>query len=87
MNLTAELIGRRGPEMEGVRVGRKVERPEYFDDGKTQDVDTWLFQVREHLDITVIPERGRIPYAASLFCGNATLWRRELCGANNRPRN
>ena len=43
VNLTVELIGRRGPEMEGVRVGVKVERPEYFDGGKTQDVDTWLF--------------------------------------------
>ena len=73
-NLTAELIaGRRGPEMEGVRIGVKVERPEYFDGGKAQDVDTWLFQVREHLDITVIPERGRVPYAASVFCDNATL--------------
>ena len=35
-NLTAELIAtRRGPEMEGVRVGVKVERPEYFEGGKT----------------------------------------------------
>ena len=73
--------------MEGVRISIKVERPEYYDGGKTQDVDTWLFQVREHLDITVIPECGRIPYAASLFRGNATLWWRELCEANNRPGN
>ena len=75
-NLTAELIaGWRGPEiqMEGVRIRVKVERPEYFDGGKTQDVDTWLFQVCEHLDITVIPERGRVPYAASLFRSNAAL--------------
>ena len=35
-NLTTELIaGRRGPEMEGVRIGVKVERPEYYDGGKT----------------------------------------------------
>ena len=43
VNLTAELIvGRRGPEvqMEGVHIGVKVERPEYFDGGKMQDVDT-----------------------------------------------
>ena len=73
--------------MEGVRVGVKVERPEYFEGGKTQDVDTWLFQVREHLDITVIPERGRIPYATSLFRGNTALWWRELCEADNRPAN
>ena len=71
--------------MEAVRVGVKVERPKYFDGGKTQDVDTWLFQVREHLDITVIPECGRIPYAASLFRGNAALWWRKLCEANHRP--
>ena len=61
-NLTAELVaGRRVPAMEGVHIGVKVERPEYFDGGKTQDVDTWLFQVCEHLDITAIPERGRVP--------------------------
>ena len=73
--------------MEGVRIGVKVERPEYFDGGKTQDADTWLFQVRKHFDITVIPDCGRIPYAASLFRGNAALWWRELCEANNRPAN
>ena len=87
-NLTAELIaGRRGPEgqMENVRLGVKMERPDYFEGGKTQDVDTWLFQVREHLNITVIPERGHIPYAASLFRGNAALWWREVCEGTQRP--
>ena len=42
-NLTAELIaGRRGPEvqMEKVRLGVKMERPDYFEGGKLQDVDT-----------------------------------------------
>ena len=81
-NLTAELIaGRRRPEgqMENVRLGVKMECPDYFEGGKTQDVDTWLFQVHEHLNITIIPERGHIPYAASLFRGNAALWWREVC--------
>ena len=50
-------------------------------------MDTWLFQVREHLDITVIPEGGQVPYAAPLFRGNATLWWREVCEDNNRPGN
>ena len=87
-NLTAELIaGRRGPEvqMENVRLGVKMERPDYFEGGKQQDVDTWLFQVREHLNITSLPERGYIPYAASLFRGNAALWWREVCEHAHRP--
>ena len=29
--------------------------------------------------------RGHVPYAASLLRGNAALWWRELCQANNRP--
>ena len=76
-NLTAKIIaGRRGPQvqMENVRIGVKMERPDYFYGSKDQDVDTWLFQVRAHLDITVIPEHGQVPYAASLFRGNAALW-------------
>ena len=33
----------------------------------------------------MIPVRGHAPYAASLLRGNAALWWRELCEANNRP--
>ena len=69
-NLTAEIIaGRRGPEvqMENVRIGVKMERPDYFYGSKDQDVDTWLFQVREHLDITVIlsVDRSHMPHLCS----------------------
>ena len=56
-NLTAELLaGRRGPEvqLEGMRMGVKVEKPESYDGAKGCDLDTWLFQVREHLNLTVI---------------------------------
>ena len=87
-NLTAELLaGRRGPEvqMDGMRIGVKVEKPENYDGSKGRDLDTWLFQVEEHLQLTVIPVRGHVPYAASLLRGNAALWWRELCQANNRP--
>ena len=87
-NLTAELLaGRRGPEvqMEPFRMGVKMEHPDHFEGGKLQDVDTWLFQVREHLAITNLPERGHIPYAASLFRGNAALWWHEVCEAAHRP--
>ena len=87
-NLTAELLaGRRGPEVqvEGMRIGVKVEKPENYDGSKSRDLDTWLFQVQEHLQLTVIPVRGHVPYAASLLWGNAALWWRELCEANNRP--
>ena len=47
-NLTAELLtGRRGPEvqMEGMRIGVKVEKPENYDGSKGRNLDTWLFQV------------------------------------------
>ena len=43
-----------------------------------------MFQVQEHLQLTVIPVRGHVPYAASLLRGNAALWWCELCQANNR---
>ena len=43
--------------------------------------------MREHLDITVIPERGQVPYAASVFRGNAALGWRKICEDNNRPGN
>ena len=87
-NLTAELIAsRRGPEMQNVPLGIKMERPEYFEGNKLQDVDTWLFQVFEHLTITRLPEGSHIPYAASLFRGNAALWWREVCENAQRPVN
>ena len=85
-NLTAELIAARGPQVQGDRrFGVKMERPEYFDRGKTQDVNTWLFQVREHLDIVMLPEPARVPYASSLFRGNAAVWWREVCTQAHRP--
>ena len=76
-NLTVELLaGRRGPEvqMEGMRIGVKVEKPENYDGSKGRDLDTWLFQVQEHLQLTVILVRGHVPYAASLLRGSAALW-------------
>ena len=57
-NLTAELlVGRQGPEvqMEGMQIGVKVEKPDNFDGSKSKDVDTWIFQVHEHLALMVIP--------------------------------
>ena len=65
----------------------KLERPDYFEGGKLQDVDTWLFQVREHLTMTTMPEPAQVPYAASLFRGNAALWWRERCEDALRPAN
>ena len=84
-NLTAELLaGRQGPDVQmgGMRLGVKVEKPETYSGEKTRDLDTWLFQVHEHLDITTIPARGHVPYAASLLHGNAALWWRETCKGN-----
>ena len=86
--MTAEMVAARGPQGQGERrFGVKLERPDYFEGGKLQDVDTWLFQVREHLTMTTMPEPAQVPYAASLFRGNAALWWRERCEDALRPAN
>ena len=79
-NLTVELlVGRQGPEvhLDGMRLSVKAEKPENYDGNKAKDLDTWLFQACEHLELSTRPNRGHIPYAASLLCGNATLWWQE----------
>ena len=56
-NLTAELLaGRQGPQvqLDGMRLSVKVEKPENYDGDKVKDVDTWLFQVREHLELSTV---------------------------------
>ena len=68
-----------------MRLNVKVEKPEQYDGNKTKDLDSWLFQVREHLELSTVPARGHVPLAASLLCGNAALWWREVCEANRRP--
>ena len=75
-NSTMELLARRrGPEIqwEGKRMRVKVEKPDTYDGDKSCDLDTWLFKVGKHLNLTVILERGHVPYAASLLRGNAAL--------------
>ena len=66
-------------------MGVKLEKPKAYDGDKSYDLDTWLFQVREHLNLTVIPEQGLVPYAASLLHGNAMLWLHKMCEGNHRP--
>ena len=68
-----------------MRIGVKVEKPETYSGEKFLDLDMWLFQVREHLQITTIPAPGHVPYAALLLRGNAALWWRETCKGNRRP--
>ena len=71
-NLTAELLaGRQGPKVqfEGMRLSVKVEKPENYDGDKVKDLDTWFFQVREHLELSTvqIEDTSRMPrpcYAA-----------------------
>ena len=87
-NLTTKLIGvRQVPEVqfEGMRFSVKVEKPETYDGDKAKDLDTWLFQVCEHLELSTVPVCGHVTYAASFLCGNAALWWREACEANWRP--
>ena len=88
--LTAELLAERqgqGPQvqLQGMRYNIKVEKPANYDGEKSHDLDTWLFQVREHLELATIPEDGHVAYAASLLRGNAALWWREACEARQRP--
>ena len=66
-------------------MGVKVAKPDTYDGAKGRGLDTWLFQIREHLNLTVIPKWGHILYAASLLCGNTALWWREMCKANRCP--
>ena len=83
-NLTAELITARGQGGQGGQpFSIKMERPDYFEGGKHQDVYTWVFQVQEHLNMTRLPTPTHVSYAASLFRGNAALWWRELCQEGN----
>ena len=45
-NLTAELMaGQRGPEvqLDGMRIGAKVDKLENYDGSKQCDLNTWLF--------------------------------------------
>ena len=78
--LTAELIAGRGM----APMGMKVEKPEIYDGAKHRDVDTWLFQVEEHMSLTRIPADSHVGYVASLLRGNAAMWWRELCDGGNR---
>ena len=50
-----------------MRYGIKVEKPVNYDGDKGQDLDTWLFQVREHLDLATIPAAEHVAYTASLL--------------------
>ena len=75
-NWTAELLaGRRRLEIqwEGMEMGVKVEKPDPYDGDKSCGLDTWLFQVHEHLNLTIIPARSHVPYPTSLLHGNAAL--------------
>ena len=68
--LTVELIAGRGV----APMGMKVEKPETYDGAKHRDVDTWLFQVQEHMLLTGIPALSHVGYAASLLRGHAVMW-------------
>ena len=86
-HLTAELLAARaGPagNFGGPQMGVKMERPEAFDGAKHQDVDTWLFQVDEHMRMVNVPADRQVAYAASLLRGNAAMWWRERCEAGER---
>ena len=65
-------------------MGVKVEKLDTYNGDKSRDLDTCLFQVHEHLNLTVIPERGHVPYAASLLRSNAALWWHETCEGGRR---
>ena len=87
-NLTAELLAGRpvqAANIGGMNMGVKLERLEAFEGAKHQDVDTWLFQVGEHLRMLNIPAPSQVAYATSLLRSNAAMWWRERCEAGVRP--
>ena len=61
-----------------------MEKLDNYDGDKHRDMDTWLFQVQEHLNLTNIPQCGHVAYVALLLHGNAAMWWRELCENNYR---
>ena len=65
-------------------MGMKMEKSEIYDGAKHRDVDTWLFQVDEHMSLTRVLADSCVGYAASLLRGNAAMWWRELCESGNR---
>ena len=68
-----------------MRFNIKVKKPETYDGKKARDLDTWLFQVRKHLELSTVPMGGRVAYTVSLLPSNAALWWREPCEANRWP--
>ena len=60
----------------------KVEKLENYEGDKAKDLDTWLFQVRKHLELSIVPAGAYVTYVASLLRGNATMWWREACEAH-----
>ena len=68
-----------------MRVSVKAENPENYDGDKVKDLDTWLFPVHEHLELSTVPAGAYVAYAASLIRGNAAMWWREACEAHRRP--
>ena len=75
-NLTAKLLaGRQGPQvqLDGTRLSVKVKKPENYEGDKAKDLDTSLFQVREHLELSSVPAGAYVAYAASLLCGNYSV--------------
>ena len=62
-NLTTKLLaGRQGPEIHfnGMRLSVKVKKPENYDGDKAKDLDTWLFPVCKHLELSTVPTRGHV---------------------------
>ena len=87
-NLIAELLaGRQGPQvqLDGTHLSVKVEKPENYEGDKAKDLDTWLFQVREHLELSTVPTGAYVAYAASLLRGDIAMWWREACEPHRRP--
>ena len=82
-NLTAELLaGRQGHQvqLEGMCLNVKVEKSEKYDGDKTKDLDTWLFQVREHLELSTVPARGHIELRLNL--GARQTFTKRQCSLN-----
>ena len=65
-------------------MGMKIEKPEIYDGAKHCDIDTWLFQVDEHMSLIRVPANSRVGYGTSLLRGNVVMWWRDVCESGSR---
>ena len=55
----------------------KPERPQAFTGKKSENLESWIFQVQQFFDLSQVPNEDRIQLAASWFKDHAAIWWQE----------